>query len=117
MKRICLLFLLTVAITSAFAQSEEARQRQWDSYGYGQFYVVSYLYSGPSILDYDEYEDNTWKVAYDAETNVLSLYLNGELKQTASWEVDLVINSILGRADDELHMIGSVDWMKITIEK
>lgn len=61
MKRICLLFLLTVAITSAFAQSEEARQRQWDSYGYGQFYVVSYLYSGPSILDYDEYEDNTWK--------------------------------------------------------
>ena len=61
MKRICLLFLLTVAITSAFAQSEEARQRQWDSYGYGQFYVVSYIYSGPSILDYDEYEDNTWK--------------------------------------------------------
>ncbi len=42
MKRICLLFLLTVAITSAFAQSEEARQRHWDSYGYGQYYIVDY---------------------------------------------------------------------------
>lgn len=63
-----------------------------------------------------QYEDNTWKVAYDADTNVLSLYLNGELKQTASWSVDLVINSILGREDDDLHMIGSVDWMKITVE-
>lgn len=63
-----------------------------------------------------QYEDNTWKVAYDADTNVLSLYLNGELKRTASWSVDLVINSILGRADDDLHMIGSVDWMKITVE-
>ena len=42
MKRICLLILSVLSMTSAFAQSAEERQRQWDSYGYGQYYIVNY---------------------------------------------------------------------------
>ena len=63
MKRICLLFLLTVAITYAFAQSEEDRQRHWDSFGYGKFYVVTYERNVSSIHDpfRDAFMDDTWR--------------------------------------------------------
>ena len=61
MKRIFLFILSALAIMSAFAQSDEERKRDWNSYGYGQYYVVKYQYSAPSILDYDVYEDNTWR--------------------------------------------------------
>ena len=61
MKQIFLFILSALAIMSAFAQSDEERKRDWNSYGYGQYYVVKYQYSAPSILDYDVYEDNTWR--------------------------------------------------------
>ena len=74
MKRICLLFLLTVAITSAFAQSEEARQRHWDSYGYGQYYIVDYArrissaHESSLLNPFTDYSWNDFAMQWESDT-------------------------------------------------
>ena len=63
MKRICLLVIATLAVVSAFAQSDEARKRNWESFGYGKFYVVSYDEAISSIHNpnIDRFWDHTWE--------------------------------------------------------
>lgn len=81
-----------------------------------------YLRNGDNRFDISDkisvseiYNEHTWLIYYSAEQKTVSVYMDGKLVKSGSWNVDLTFADMLGCTNNQYTFVGELDYIKITV--